>query len=265
MMDRGILDTTMRKADVFVQLQSKTPWKGVYFDHQQYESAKQANLPTYCFLGDIRTEQIKDTAHRKFLDTEGFFKSGYQDFKHHLQQELQKKLAERQAAIRKLQDGNASSEQDQPIETVPPTVRVAVKAGESQSIWSQVYRLLKKKHAILLDELGTEQSFITRQVEDPAEGFLILCDEKSLRGDSFSPTSALQQCRQIQIDLKGRMVPPVAVVFRTPPNAEEEEFIRCNPKCFSFVLDQDLEPGLAAFVQQVYEYQKVCKAQKATS
>lgn len=256
LIDQPTLEQAIQESDVFVQLLSKTFWNPVRFDQHQFDAARLANRPLYCFLGDLKTEQVKDAGHKQFLESTNGIQGQYQDFKRHLQDKLRERLEARRSAIKKLQDADAASGSKDSEKTEMPSVRVAIKAGESQSIWTQVYRFLKKKHDILLDELGPDQSFVTRQSSDPCHGFLILCDERALRSDSLSPTNALQQCRQIQIDFKGKQVPPVAVVFRTPPTLEEEEVIRCTPKCLSFVLDEDLEAGLATFIQQVRDVRK---------
>ena len=256
LMDAATLEHAIQESDIFVQLLSKTFWNPVRFDQRQFDAAKLANRPLYCFLGDMRTEQVKDPGHKQFLESTNGIQGQYQDFKRHLQDKLRERLEERRSAIKKRQDAAASDGSKATGPSEAPSVRVAIKAGESQSIWTQVYRFLKKKHDILLDELGPDQSFVARQSSDPCHGFLILCDERALRSGSLSPTNALQQCRQIQIEFKGKQVPPVAVVFRTPPTLEEEEVIRCTPKCLSFVLDEHLETGLAAFIQQVRDVRK---------
>jgi TIR domain len=251
------LQAELARCHVFVQLLSAIPWKPGRYDQLQFTEAREASLPQYCFRADVHAESIADEKQRAFIEGSGAIAGQFEDFKQHLQKKLAELAGTQRAIIRRFQEtdrrsrtGTAAKSEDE-----LPLVRVTIRAGNENDIWDQVFTFLDGK--VLLDALGSNQTFASAQSAEPCHGFLILCDEKAQNDETFSPRDALSQCRQIQSQLKDpSRVPPVGIVFRTPPDPTWSRLLRSIPKCLSRVLGHDLENGLREFLKQVRDVQR---------
>lgn len=246
------LRRSLKKTLAFVQLHSSKPWRGgrVPFDETQFEVAHELEIPKFCF----QTKESKDANHKAFIERTHPIAGSFDDFKQHLKRELAELAEKEREAIRQRQMAQRPVDPDRPDNSEEsPLVRVAFRAGDALPIWKKVYNFLYKQQDVVLEELPADATFKGKQAANPCHGFLILCDQKTTVSKKLSPLQALSECLEIQIGLGRKVTPPVAVVFRTPPEAEEADIVRATPKCLSFVLDHQLEVGLAKFLQQVRE------------
>ncbi len=251
----------------FVQLHSEKYWKGAKYDQLQFDTAQELKLPSFCFCGDILTANRADEKQRLFIERTAPIAGQFQDFKHTLEEKLKELAEAKRAAVRQFQEADNRSRL--PVEAAEstdadsqPLVRVAVKAGNGNDIWEPVFNYLFLEEDVLLDELGPNDSFASKQPGEPCHGFLILCDERAQIDDAFSPREALSQCRQIQTQLSQQaleQLPPVGVVFRAPPDPAWSRLLKSTPKCLHRVLGDDLENGLRDFVKQVREVRRAMK------
>ncbi|MDX2608034.1 MAG: TIR domain-containing protein [Woeseiaceae bacterium] len=250
---RPALRAELDRCQVFVQLISRHPWKPGRYNEVQFTEASDAKLPQFCFRGDLPAESVTDEKQKAFIEGSGAIAGQFEDFKQHLQKKLGELADAQRTALRQFQEADrrsrlgteaAESEDEQPL------VRVAIRAGNGNDIWDQVWTFLEGK--VLLDELGPDKTFESAQLAEPCHGFLILCDEKAQTDEAFSPREALAQCRQIQTQLKdASRVMPVGVVFCAPPAPAWSRLLKSTPRCLFRVLNNDLENGLSEFLKQV--------------
>lgn len=254
---RDELQKELQQSHAFIQLLSGTLWTGGRFDEVQFRAAQTLERPLYCFQGDIPTESIKDGKQKAFIESTQAVKGQFQDFKQDIQKKLKALQEIQKAAIRKQQEsdrrrdpegGDAAASDD-----TQPLIRVAIRAGDGNAIWDPVFQFLDGEQKVLLDDMGPQDSFLSKHAAEPCHGFLILCDERAQQDEELSPRDALAQCRQIQTELgkKGSpCIPPVAVVFRAPPDPVWSRLLRSTPKCLSRVMGNDLKTGLTEFLEQ---------------
>lgn len=262
------LEAELARSQAFVQLLSDKPWKPGNYDRRQFTAAADRKLPPFCFRGDIVVEAIKDEKQRAFLAGCNAIAGQYGDFTQHLKEKLAALADAQRTAVRQFQevDRRHRSGQVEPnAEEDPPLVRVAVRAGKANEIWSPVFHLLYEQKHVLLDEIGPNDSLVTKHSVEPCHGFLILCDEKAQSDEAFSPRDALAQCRLIQSDQQkhGLLPSPVAVVFLVPPDPDWGRLLKSTPKCLSQVLGHDLENGLREFLQKAMDVQRAYETQRA--
>lgn len=242
----------------FVQLLSPHPWKGVRYDELQFAEASDAKLPQFCFRGGLTAESVADEKQKAFIEGSGAIAGQFEDFKQHLKKKLGELAVRQGADLRQFQEADRRSrmgtEAAEPEDELP-LIRVAIRAGDGNDIWNQVFTCLEEK--VLLDELGPDRTFESAQSAEPCHGFLILCDERAQIDEAFSPRDALAQCRQIQTQQKDKaQVPPVGIVFRAPPEPIWPQLLKSTPRCLSRVLGSDLEKGLGEFLKQVRDVQR---------
>lgn len=255
---RPALRAELARCDAFVQLLSGTPWKPGRYDIVQFTEASDANLTQFCFRGDLASESAGDGEQKEFIEGSGAIAGQFEDFKQHLKKKLGELAVAQGAALRQFQEADRRSRMGTEAaesEDELPLIRVAIRAGDGNDIWDQVFTCLEKK--VLLDELGPDKTFESAQSAEPCHGFLILCDERAQTDEAFSPREALAQCRQIQTQLKDKaQVPPVGIVFRAPPDPIWSRLLKSTPRCLSRVLGSDLENGLSEFLKQVRDVQR---------
>jgi len=185
-----------------------------------------------------------------------------------LQEKLSELAAAQRTAVRQFQEADRrrrSGKEEQDADEDPPLVRVAVRAGKANEIWDPVFHFLYEQNHVLLDEIGPNDSLVTRHSAEPCHGFLILCDDKTQSDDALSPRDALAQCRLIQSDQQKLELPisPVAVVFLRPPDPVWPRLLKATPRCLYRVLGDNLENGLREFLEKAIDVQKAYDARRA--
>ena len=205
-------------------------------------------------------DTITDEKQKSFIADSNAIAGQFEDFKQHLQVKLAELAEAKRTAIRQFQEADrrrrSGTDETRP-ENDPPLIRVVIRANNANEIWEPVFEFLFLQQNVLLDELGPEDSFASKHSVEPCHGFLVLCDEKAQNDEAFSPRDALAQCRLIQSQLKDPShVPPVGVVFRSPPDPAWSRLLKSTPKCLYRVMGDNLEHGLHEFLQQVRDVRR---------
>jgi len=249
------LQTELGRCQAFVQLLSRNPWKPGRYDQLQFTAAGDRKLTQFCFKGDMAVEAVADEKQKGFIASSNAIAGQFEDFKQHLQTKLGTLADAQRTAVRQFQEADRrrrSGKDETASENDQPLVRVAIRAHNANEIWGPVFDFLFLQENVLLDELGPDGSFAGKHPTEPCHGFLILCDEKAQNDEACSPRDALAQCRMIQSQLTdASQVPPVAIVFRVPPDPAWSRLLKSTPKCLHRVLGDNLEDGLREFLQQV--------------
>ena len=230
------LEADLQQCLAFVQLLGPQPSKGGHFDRIQSELA--ATLPIVRFRyrsSDINLAKIEST-HREILTASDVIASGFEDFKAHLEKEL---------------DVLAQRRERPPNPDTPPLIFVAFRSENSDPLWEKVFQWIYEQEHIDHYQLRPGETFDIKYQAEPCHGFLVVCDAVSLKNDDQSPREFLEQCRQIQLKQKdANRRPPVALVYWPPPPPSWARLLRSTPLKLHRVLG-DAPTNLEDFFAEV--------------
>ena len=230
------LEADLRQCLAFVQLLGPHSWEQGDFDRIQSELA--ATLPVVRFRyrsSDINLAKIEST-HREFLTASDVIACGFEDFKAHLEKEL---------------DVLAQRRERSPNPDTPPLIFVAFRSENSDALWEKVFQWIYEKEHIDHYQLRPGETFDVKYQAESCHGFLVVCDAAALKNDEQSPREFMEQCRQIQLKQKdANRRPPVALVYWPPPAPSWARLLRSTPLKLHRVLG-DAPTNLEDFFAEV--------------
>jgi hypothetical protein len=216
---RARLETDLHRCRAFVQLLGPYPWVRGGFDQLQHNVAATLSMPCYRYRSaNFTLAEVEDPSHCAFLAAPDVIVAGFEDFKVHLTKRL--------AAL-----AHAQALESAPDADLPPTVLVALRCEDQDSIWEKVFQWLYEREGILCCELRSTESFTMKYQVGPCDGFLVVCDKTALHEGESSPRELLEQCREIQLRQKNakRRMPPVGLVYWPPPAADWPRLLHTTP------------------------------------
>jgi len=237
------LDRDLARCVAFVQLLGPYAWKRGGFDRLQASHAKDRNLKRFMHRSpDIVLKEVKDEAHRAFLEDVDVLSMGFEDLKQYLRKEID--LLDRR---------RRASASDPHHDGAPPVVRVMIRSTQADALWEKVFQTFYADGSILPYQLRADESFEGKQQEEPCQGFLVVCDEDAMRDGPHSPRDDIDQCRRIQMRVKDATArPPVGLAYWPPPDPSWPRLLRSQaPKMFRIV--GDTETHWSAFFDAVLD------------
>lgn len=207
----------LARSEAYVQLLGPVPWKRGNYDRLQFDAAEASGLPRFVFRSDqIDLALVQPEAHREWLRRPDLIVSSFDDFLVSLRKQLGPPKA---AAV-------ARGSQDE----TPPMVRVDIRSANRDALWERVFQWIYLEQGMVSDLLAPDESFAAKQLSDPCQGFLIVCDAQAMEEGPQSPREAMVQCRQIQIGVKdATRRPPVALVYWPPPEPSWARLLKTMP------------------------------------
>jgi hypothetical protein len=230
------LEADLRQCVAFIQLLGPHPWKQGDFDRIQSELAATLQIIRFRYRSsDINLANIEGK-HREFLTASDVIASGFEDFKAHLEKEL---------------DVLAQRRERSPNPETPPLILVALRSENSDTLWEKVFQWIYEQEHIDHYQLRPGETFDVKYKTEACHGFLVVCDAAALTNDDRSPREFMEQCRQIQLKQKdANRRPPVALVYWPPPPPSWARLLRYTPLKLHRVLG-DAPTNLEAFFAEV--------------
>jgi len=213
------LQEDLKQSFAFVQLLGPFPWKRGAFDQMQNEAAETLGLQRFRYRSsDIDLAKV-DKAHREFLNGTNIIASGFEDFKSYIERELNILKHKLDRPVNQIEDIGR-----------PPLVRVVIRSPNPDPLWEEVFRWVYDQEKILADQVKSDENLLEKQLADPCDGFLVVCDSAAMEDGPHSTRKDMEQCRQIQLKEKNAARrPPVGLVYWPPPEASWAKLMRSIP------------------------------------